>query len=490
MSISDCLKNLLNSIILNSKEIEQSRIYLYKNRNFNYQTLCHRIDKNNLNIISPSDLLFFLNSNTYKVPESLINVFILHFSKNNENFLTFDEFKEILYPKSFISIKNQTFESGIINLNFDFEQIVCKIIIKELKLINIISFNLDKFYEIENFTVYDIINFLNEGKLFFSENEIETFCMKFNIEISHNEMKTILFYFQADEEKKIYYNQLKKIFRLFILSSDAYDFYNNNNIILNRITKYKNINDGDLHNQIFSRKNEKIIEKIPININQFFISLMQYENILFNMRNKIYNNNEIIPIELFYLFDFDNKNFITKKNFKEILYVNFNINCTNEEINVIFNNYSKMNLNDVDNNNNSNEKILIYDDFKRLLIPFNLINNEKLIELEKEKISDKSKSDLIEFFKGILFIEMKIEKLKIKYTNNVNFNCYEEFLKLKGKMKSAQKIDKKMLYNYLIQNNNVIDSIPFECLFNRIDYDEDLMISYEDFAKFVSPNYN
>ena len=47
-----------------------------------------------------------------------------------------------------------------------------------------------------------------------------------------------------------------------------------------------------------------------------------------------------------------------------------------------------------------------------------------------------------------------------------------------------------MLYNYLIQNNNVIDSIPFECLFNRIDYDEYLMISYEDFAKFVSPNNN
>ena len=490
MSISDCLKNLFQSIILNSNEIEQSRIYLYKNRNFNYETLCKRIDKNNLNIISHSDLLFFLNSNTYKVPKSLLNVFILHFSKENENFLTFDEFKEILYPKSFISIKNQTFESGIINMNFDFEQIVCKIIIKELKLINLISFNLDKFYEIENFTVYDIINFLNEGNLFFSENEIENFCLKFNIEISHNEMKTILFYFQADKEKKIYYNQLKKIFKLFILSSDAYDFYNNNNVILNRITKYKNINDGDLHNQIFSRKNEKITEKISININQFFISVLQYENILFNMRNKIYNNNEIIPIELFYVFDFDNKNFITKKNFKEILYVNFNINSTNEEINVIFNNYSKMNLNDVDNKNNSNEKILIYDDFKRLLIPFNLINNEKLIELEKEKISDKSKSDLIEFFKGILFIESKIEKLKIKYTNSINFNCYEDFLKLKGQMKSAQKIDKKMFYNYLIKNNNLIDSIPFESLFNRIDFDEDLMISYEDFAKFVSPLNN
>ena len=83
------------------------------------------------------------------------------------------------------------------NVPMEIEQIVCKILVKELKLINIISFNLDKFYEIENFTVYDIVNFLNEGKLFFSENEIETFCMKFNIEISHNEMKTILFYFPS-----------------------------------------------------------------------------------------------------------------------------------------------------------------------------------------------------------------------------------------------------------------------------------------------------
>ena len=91
-----------------------------------------------------------------------------------------------------------------------------------------------------------------------------------------------------------------------------------------------------------------------------------------------------------------------------------------------------------------------------------------------------------------MFIESKIEKLKIKYTNSNNFNCYEDFLKLKGQMRSAQKIDKKMLYNYLLQNNNgyTIDSIPFEALFNRIDWDEDLMISYEDFARFVSPVTN
>ena len=500
MSLSNCLKNLLESIIFYSKEIEQTRIYLYKNPSFNYQTLCHRIDRSNLNIITLPDLLNFLNSNTYKVPKSLLQVFILHFSKNenlNIDFLTYDEFKEILYPKSYISSRIETKESGIININFDFEQIVCKIIIKELKLINIISFNLDKFYDIENFTVYDIINYLNEGSLFFTENEIENFCLKNNIEISHNELKTILFYFQADKEKKIYYNQLKKIFKLFILSSEAYDFYNNNNIILNRITKYKNINDGDLHPQNHIKKNEKIIEKFSnININEFFISVMQYENILYNLRNKIYNNNEIVPIELFYVFDVDNKNFVTKNNFKDVMYVNFNINCTNEEINIIFNNYSKMNFNDVNNlNNNENnydEKILVYDDFKRLLIPFSFLNDEKLIEIDKEKISDKSKSEIIELFKAIMFIESKIEKLKIKYTNSNNFNCYEDFLKLKGQMRSAQKIDKKMLYNYLLQNNNgyTIDSIPFEALFNRIDWDEDLMISYEDFARFVSPVTN
>ena len=79
-SLSNCLKNLLESIIFYSKEIEQTRIYLYKNPSFNYQTLCHRIDRSNLNIITLPDLLNFLNSNTYKVPKSLLQVFILHFS--------------------------------------------------------------------------------------------------------------------------------------------------------------------------------------------------------------------------------------------------------------------------------------------------------------------------------------------------------------------------------------------------------------------------
>ena len=470
------LKNLLVTIINGVKLLEKPRINLYKNPGFNYDTLCKLIDKKKIGTITVSDLFTFLQSNSVNVSKSLIQLLITHFGMNKEGihdtFLTYNEFKLLLYPKTFIGSKVE-FKNNNENIDFDLQQVFSKLILNELKLLTAISFALDKFFDDDTFTVYDIIKLLNQSETnYIDENMIEKFCMNYNIELDLNEMKIILYYLKADSDRRISYNQLKSLFKLFVVSNDMIKFNKNSSSL-----------SIDNLNQIKLNSKNSIDEYQKINLHEFLLSVMKYETILYNCRKQIFLNQEIIPIELFYIFDIEEQNMITKDNFKNTLYNEFNISPTNEEINIVYHQFSE------------NEDYFEYDDFKKMLIPFDeLDNGDKLIELNNEEISPESKELIVQIMKLTLTLEEKIEKLKMQYVNNKNFSPYEEFLILKGQgFPKARKIDKRMVYNFLVsgtQKNDNLTEFGISLIFSRFDYDRDLMISYEDFVKGISPINN
>ena len=385
--------------------------------------------------------------------------------------------KNFLSPKTYV-VQQEKIISGdedIENLmNFDLEEVACQVFINELKLINQVSKSLDCFYNDSTFVVYDIIRLLNQGEdsVSIDENSIEYFCRMSNIELSHNEMKILLFYLQCDKERKISYSQLKKLFKHFVISDD----YNSD------VVENHNVN-CNFHSQKVANKTGIYLKDNygKITMCDFLISLGKYEKILYNAREKIFNCEEIIPIELFYLFDLENKNSISQRNFKDVLNNNFGLSPTNEEIKLIFHNYSY-----------ENEYEMSYDDFKRLILPYDkLYLPEKMIDPESDEISPATKHQIIEMFKILLTFEVKIEKIRLKFVNDKNFSPYEQFLILKGKNSSKiTKIDKRMLYNYLIENvsnGETIDDFLINLIYNRMDLDKDLLISYDDFAMGISP---
>ena len=89
----------------------------------------------------------------------------------------------------------------------------------EFALINEVSKCLDLFYlNDDNFNIKDIINFFYDGKDGDVINDIhlEKFCMKYNINMTHNELRLLLFYLKADFHNIITYNKLKDFFTIFI----------------------------------------------------------------------------------------------------------------------------------------------------------------------------------------------------------------------------------------------------------------------------------
>ena len=224
----------------------------------------------------------------------------------------------------------------------------------------------------------------------------------------------------------------------------------------------------------------------------FIKEFIKLEYLLYTKRKQLYLCEDFIPIELFYLFDNKNNNKFNISEFKSTLSIYFSIDSTIEEDEIIFYNYS--NYKKDDNSFRNKNCSIDYDNFKKLIIPFDLINlPEKAIQTDKNTISNKTKSIIINFFQTLFFVEKQIDYLRMNYFYKRDFSPYEEFIQLRENNKKANHITKIMLASFL--NNNLENEekkelllkSKFEPFFNRFDKDKDLLISYTDFIQSIEP---
>ena len=487
------LRNLILIISENGKKIESLKVLLYTNKLFDYSALCRRIDLNKSGIIKKMDFEKFLLSHSINAPKTIIDVFFNYFAdeiSENEKFFSYDGFNYFLYPKNYISSRLSSIYSKN-NISFNLEEKVCNIIMHEFGLINEVTKALDNFYNDEDFTIYDIITFFYNGKenTFINDILLEKFCIKYNITITHNEMKFLLFYLKADSENIMTYNQLKKLFATFVLDKTSSNCERNNIFFNQTLQNYTYFSlSKNNNNQLDNNYNEKH----EINLINFIKEFIKLEYLLYTKKKQLYFCEDFIPIELFYLFDNKNNNKFNISEFKTTLSVYFSIDSTIEEVEIIFYNYC--NYKKDDNSFRNKNCHMDYDSFRKLIIPFDLLNlPEKTIQPDKNNISNKTKSIIINFFQTLFFVEKQIDYLRMNYFYKRDFSPYEEFIKLRGNNKKANHITKIMLASFLDNNleneekKELFQKSKFEPFFNRFDKDEDLLISYTDFIQSIEP---
>ena len=487
------IRNLILVITENSKKIEYLKTSLYTNKLFDYSALCRRIDINKNGIISKINFEKFLLSHSINAPKTIINVLFNYYAdeiSGNEKYFTYDGFQYFLFPKNYISSRITSIYSKN-NISFDLEEKVCNIIMHEFALINEVTKALDEFYNDNTFTIFDIITFFYNGKeqTFINDILLEKFCIKYNIPITHNEMRLLLFYLKADSQNIITYNKLKQFFTIFVLDKTSLDSERNNHFFTKTLSNY-------IYYSLDKYKNNKIIlnnnKNHEINLIDFLKEFLRLQYILYIARKKLYLCDDFIPIELFYVFDNKNKNCFNIAEFKNVLAVYFCIDATVEEVELIFYNYAEYRKND--NSFNNKNCSMNYEDFKKLVLPYDCINlPEKMIQAEMNNISIRTKSLIINFFQTLLYIEKQIDNLKMNYFYKRDFSPYEEFIQLRLDNKKAQYITKIMLAayfdNYLNdeEKTEILLKPKFEAFFNRFDKDEDLLINFSDFIQTIQP---
>ena len=486
------LRNLILVITENGKKIESLKTSLYTNKLFDYSSLCRRIDINKYGIISKLDFEKFLLSHTINAPQTIINVLFNHYAdeiSGNEKFFSYDGFNYFLYPKNYISSRISSIYSKN-NISFDLEERVCNIIMHEFALINEVTKALDNFYKDNTFTIYDIITFFYNGKeqTFISDILLEKFCIKYNISISHNELRLLLFYLKADSKNIITYNKLKNFFITFILDKTSLDSERNNYFFTETLSNYTYFSLDNNNNQIkiYNNQTKEII------LIDFLKEFLKLEYLLYCAKKNLYLCDDFIPIELFYIFDNNNKNHFNITQFKNILSIYFCIDATVEETEIIFYNYTDYKKND---NSFSNKNCCMnYVDFKKLILPYDCINEpEKMIQPEMNNLTNKTKSLIINFFQTLFFVEKQIDNLRMNYFYKRDFSPYEEFIQLRLNDKKAQNVTKILLIKYFEtylndeEKKELLLKQKIDIIFNRLDKDEDLLFSYTDFIKSIEP---
>ena len=485
------LRNLILIITENGKKIEALKTSLYTNKLFDYSTLCRRIDTNKNGIISKIDFEKFLLSHTINAPHTIIDVLFNYYGDGhlgNEKYFSYEGFNYFLYPKNYISSRMTSIYSRN-NISFDLEEKVCNIIMHEFALINEVTKALDNFYNDNNFTIYDIITFFYNGKenTFINDLLLEKFCIKYNIPITHNEMRLLLFYLKADSQNIITYNTLKEFFIIFVLDKTSLDTERNNTFFKNTLLNYTYFSLDKINNNKI-----QIDQNNEIQLIDFIKEFLRLEYLLYIARKNLYLCNDFIPIELFYVFDNKNKNYFNISEFKTLLSAYFCIDATVDEVKIVFYNYStfKKDDNSFQNKNCS----MNYEDFKKLVLPYDCINlPEKMIQPDVNNLTNKTKSLIINFFQTLFYVEKQIDNLRMNYFYKRDFSPYEEFIQLRGNNKKAQHITKVMLIAYLDQNLNeqekkeILIKPKIDVFYNRLDKDEDLLISYSDFIHSIEP---
>jgi len=488
------LRNLIIIITENSKKIEELKTSLYLNKLFDYDTFCKRLDMNNTMQITPLNFQKFLFSHTINAPKTIIKVFFdLYADQLNQGgkYFSYEGFNYFLYPKNYISSRITSKHSKN-NISFDLEEKICKIILSEFALINEVVKSLDQFYLDINFNIYDIINFFYDGKEgdFINDIFLEKFCIKYNVPMTHNELRLLLFYLKADFQNVITYNQLKKFFNIMILDKTSINSEISNNFFNSTLKYYtycslEKINSVNLYNS-----NEA--KNMELNLIKFIKEFINLEYTLYNARKQLYLCEDFIPIELFYIFDKNNKNKFNITEFKEVLSEYFCMDITLNEAQIVFYNYSSYKKKD---NSFSNESTCInYNDFKKMILPYDCFNlPEKIIQPELSSLTNMTKSLIINFFRVLFYVEKQIDILRMNYFYKKDFSPYEEFIQLRGNDKKIKLINNSMLCTFLEKNlkyeekRDIMNKMKIDAFFHRFDKDNDMLISYTDFVKNLEP---
>ena len=338
-------------------------------------------------------------------------------------------------------------------------------------------------------------NEINDNKN--SENENPNFNKIKNIDIPVSEKEKELnninnFTCREKTESEKGNSSPKKI----ILNINSNDLENyslsndyNNNIISKDNTNNKNIlsdcnilSSNDEFNNI-SKEHKSEINKSKENINKSISNFIKYIQFLLikekhtlGLKDNLSLREDISLKNLFCIFDYNKKNKISKKEFKVVCKKIFGLYPTSDQINLVYKRYDK----DKDNNLNIKEFLNMIKPIKEEYVCL-LFNKEK--NENDNNINMKSKKMFSDVIRAIIEDEGNYYKFKYDLENKNLFELNEFWNEIKNYFSNENGID-KLEFNKLLNDFGCnLNQYDIDIIFNKIDYDKDDIISYDDLTQ-------
>ena len=338
-------------------------------------------------------------------------------------------------------------------------------------------------------------NEINDNKN--SENENPNFNKIKNIDIPVSEKEKELnninnFTCREKTESEKGNSSPKKI----ILNINSNDLENyslsndyNNNIISKDNTNNKNIlsdcnilsSNNEFNN--ISKEHKSEMNKSKENINKSISNFIKYIQFLLikekhtlDLKDNLSLREDISLKNLFCIFDYNKKNKISKKEFKVVCKKIFGLYPTSDQINLVYKRYDK----DKDNNLNIKEFLNMIKPIKEEYVCL-LFNKEK--NENDNNINMKSKKMFSDIIRAVIEDEGNYYKFKYDLENKNLFELNEFWNEIKNYFSNENGID-KLEFNKLLNDFGCnLNQYDIDIIFNKIDYDKDDIISYDDLTQ-------
>ena len=328
----------------------------------------------------------------------------------------------------------------------------------------------------------DNLNTIEKNDSFDSNDE------NYKHKIKKEEYKNLLYYYNTIDLNEILENNQRNY------DENSYETYikqKNEKLRKELDDYYKNLDLRAKTQKLFDEKygidnieNEnnkyEIMEKILKKSNftklqlEYFNQIIQLEKIIDNYKEQICLLKDATPNDLFNLI-VENKDFITKNDFKYFLEKKAGIFFKEIELNLFF---KKLNLDDSNSFN--------FNKFINLILPINknyhkiFFNNKNENKLKGLNISFESKKIFFDFLTQLIKNEIIYYNLKGKLNTKLNFNCSQTWRFL-TKFSNNDFIVLYDLKNYLEYNHMFLTSYELNLLFNKFDRYKKGIVYYEDY---------
>ena len=265
-------------------------------------------------------------------------------------------------------------------------------------------------------------------------------------------------------------------------NSNNYNNYNydleDNNKVLDSFSD--RIYKENLNKKLKEKENNNVNNTSIINFIKYIQFIVKNEKKTIGNKDKLCLREDISLKDLFFIFDYNEKNNISKNEFKVVCKKIFGLYPTSDQIILVFKRYDK----NKDDNLNLTEFLGMIKPIKQEYTSFlfNKKNNANR-KLGYQQLSMKSKKLLVEVVKNIIEDEGNYYKFKDDMINQNLFDLKELWENLNKYLNDNKGIDKLEMKRLLIDNGISLSQYDLDILFNKLDYDNDQIISYEDLTE-------
>jgi Ca2+-binding EF-hand superfamily protein len=210
--------------------------------------------------------------------------------------------------------------------------------------------------------------------------------------------------------------------------------------------------------------------------------LLRKEKDTIDIKDKLCLRGDVNLKDLFFIFDYNKKNKITKTEFKTVSKKIFGLYPTSDQISLVFKRYDK----NKDGNLNLREFLGMIKPLKEEYASF-LFNDKKKRKETRgvgyNVLSSKSKKLLVEVVRGVIEDEGNYYKYKDDMINHKSFDLNELWDIILRYSSNSKGLDTFELSKLLLDNGYSLSQYELNIVYNKMDYDDDQIISFEDLTQ-------